>query len=170
MKKLLPILLFSASLAAKCLPMDEAGKHIGDTTCVAGKVLTVTQSPNGAWFLNFCDDYRQCPFTVVTFSRDLRDVGDVRYLAGKEVEVHGKIKLYQGRAEIILRDRRQLRGESAKLPPVPKDYDAARHGRYRARQFPPSTTPSQKPPKAKPPASRNPSEAASPPAESSQPK
>ncbi len=169
MRKLLPILLFSASLAAKCLPMSEAGKHIGDTKCIAGKVLTVTQSPNGAWFLNFCDDYRKCPFTVVAFSRDLRDVGDVRTLAGKEVEIHGKIKEYQGRAEIILRDRRQLHGESAKIPPVPKEYDASRHGSYRARKFP-SSTPSQKPAKTQPPASRNPSEAASPPAESSQPK
>ena len=169
MKTLLPILLFSASLAAKCLPMGEAGKHIGDTACVAGKVLTVSESPNGAWFLNFCEDYRECPCTVVTFSRDLRDVGDVRFLAGKEVEVHGKIKQYQGRAEIILRDRRQLRGESAKLPPVPKDYDASRHGSYSARQFPSSKS-SPKPAKAKPPASRNPSDAESPPQESSQPK
>ncbi len=132
MKKLLPILLFSASLVAKCLPMGEAGKHIGDTTCVAGKVRTVSQSPNGAWFLNFCDDYRQCPFTVVTFARDLRDVGDVRFLEGKEVEVHGKIREYDGRAEIILSDRRQLRGESAGIPPLPKDYDASRHGSYSA--------------------------------------
>jgi DNA/RNA endonuclease YhcR with UshA esterase domain len=94
---------------------------------------------------------------VVAFARDLRDVGDVRYLAGKEVEIHGKIKEYQGRAEIILRDRRQLRGESAKLPPVPKDYDASRHGSYSAGRFRPSPS-SQKPAKAKPPASRNPSE------------
>ena len=158
MKRLLPILLFSASLAAKCLPMNEAGKHIGDTKCVAGKVLTVTESPNGAWFLNFCEDYRTCPFTVVAFARDLRDVGDVRALAGKEVEVHGKIREYQGKAEIILRDRRQLRGESAKLPPVPKDYDAARRGRYSAGKFQPNRS-SQKPAKAKPKAAaRNPSD------------
>jgi len=169
MKRLLPILLFSASLAAKCLPMNEAGKHIGDTKCVTGKVLTVTESPNGAWFLNFCDDYRQCPFSVVAFARDLRDVGDVRYLAGKQVEIHGKIKEYKGRAEIILRDRRQLRGESAKLPPVPKDYDASRHGRYRAGAFSSSKS-SQKPAKAKPPpATRNPSDAETPAEEPAQP-
>ncbi len=170
MKRLLPILLFSASLAAKCMPMEEAGKHIGDTKCVAGKVLTVTESPNGAWFLNFCDDYRQCPFSVVAFARDLRDVGDVRFLAGKEVEIHGKIREYQGRAEIILRERRQLRGESAKLPPVPKDYDASRHGHYRA-AAPPASKSSHKPAKAQPPpAARNPSEAESSPEETTPPK
>jgi hypothetical protein len=163
MKKLLPILLFSVSLAAKCLPMGEALKHIGDTGCVAAKVLTVTESPNGAWFLNFCTDYRECSFTVVAFARDLRDVGDVRYLAGKDIEIHGKIREYQGKAEIILRDRRQLRGESAKLPPVPKDYDASRHGSYSATS-PKSSKSSQPSSKSKPPpAARNPSEAESPP-------
>jgi exonuclease VII large subunit len=140
MKKLLPILLFSASLAAKCLPMGEAGKHIGDTACVSGKVLKVTESPNGAWFLNFCEDYRECPFTVVAFAKDLRDVGDVRLLAGKEVEIHGKIKEYDGRAEIVLSDRRQLRGESAQIPPLPKDYDVSRHGSYSAGTFRASKT------------------------------
>ena len=162
--KLLPILLFSASLAAKCLPMGEAPKHIGDTACVTGKVLTVSESPNGAWFLNFCDDYRQCPFTVVAFARDLRDVGDVRMLAGKEVEIHGKIREYQGRAEIILRERRQLRGESAQIPPLPKDYDVSRHGSYSAGKFKSSKS-SQKPAKQKPPSSRNPSEVEGPPEE-----
>lgn len=162
MKKLLPILLFSVSLAAKCVPMGEALKHIGDTVCVAGKVRTVTESPNGAWFLNFCDDYRECPFTVVAFARDMRDAGDVRFLAGKEVEVHGKVREYQGRAEIILRDRRQLRGESAKLPPVPKDYDVSRHGRYSATAK--SSKSSQSSSKSKPPpAARNPSDVESPP-------
>ena len=167
MKKLLPILLFSASLAAKCLPLGEALKHIGDTTCVTGKVLTVSASPNGAWFLNFCDYYRQCPFTVVTFARDLRDVGDVRMLAGKEVEIHGRIREYQGRAEIILHERRQLRGESARIPPLPKDYDVSRHGSYSAGTFRPSKSPKPSSKKKKPPRqpSYNPSDAESPPEE-----
>lgn len=166
MKKLLPILLFSASLTAKCLPMAEAGKHIGDTTCVTGKVLTVTQSPNGASFLNFCEDYRQCPFTVVAFSRDLRDVGDVRFLAGKEVEIHGRIREYQGKAEIILSDRRQLRGESASLPPLPKDYDVSRHGSYSAGTFKASKTPaSPKKKKTRSLTGANPSDVETPPGE-----
>ena len=149
--------------------MGEGLKHIGETRCVAGKVLSVTGSPNGAWFLNFCSDYRECPFTVVAFARDLRDVGDVRMLAGKEIEIHGKIREYQGRAEIILRDRKQLRGESAKIPPMPRDYDASRHGSYSASSSK-SGRPAQPSSKQKQqPAARNPSDAESPPAESSAP-
>jgi hypothetical protein len=30
----------------------------------------------------------------------------------------------------VLRDARQLRGESAKIPPVPKEYDAERKGKF----------------------------------------
>ena len=162
--RILSILLLTAAAAAKCLPLGEAGKHIGDTTCVTGKVLTVSESPNGAWFLNFCDDYRQCPFTVVAFARDLRDVGDVRLLAGKQIEIHGKIREYQGRAEIILRDRKQLRGESARIPPLPKDYDVSRHGSYSAGKFKGSKS-SRPSSKQKQPAARNPPEAESPPEE-----
>ena len=40
------------------------------------------------------------------------------------------------RAEIILRHSRQLKGRSAKLPPLPKTYDADRRGRYSAGRFP----------------------------------
>jgi hypothetical protein len=103
--------------------------------CVTGKVVKVVEAKSGAWFLDFCDDYTKCPFTVVVFARNLRDVGDVRRLAEKDIEVFGKVKLYGGRAEIILRDARQLHGESAKLPPMPKEYDASRHGSYSAGRY-----------------------------------
>ena len=89
--------------------MDQAPAHIGDTKCVAGKVMTVSPGPSGTTFLNFCDDYHQCPFTVVVFARDLREVGDVRQLAGKPIEIHGKITEYDGHPEIIFRQSRQLR-------------------------------------------------------------
>jgi DNA/RNA endonuclease YhcR with UshA esterase domain len=108
---------------------------VGESVCVSGKVVKVAESKNGAWFLDFCEDYTKCPFTVVVFSRDLRDVGDIRKLVGQDVEIFGKVKLYGGRAEIILKDARQLHGESAKLPPMPKDYDASRHGRYSAGRY-----------------------------------
>ena len=103
--------------------------------CVAGKVVKVAEAKSGTWFLDFCADYKQCPFTVVVFARNLRDVGDVRQLAGKDIEIFGKVKLYGGRAEIILSDARQLHGEAAALAPMPKEYDASRHGRYSAGRY-----------------------------------
>ena len=126
---------FVSSAQAACIPYIEAPAHVGESVCVSGKVLKVAEGKNGAWFLDFCEDYAQCPFTVVVFSRDLRNVGDVRSLSGKDIELFGKIKLYGGRAEIILKDGRQLHGEAAKLAPMPKEYDASRHGSYSAGRY-----------------------------------
>ncbi len=115
--------------------MSEAPNKLGSTVCITAKVLSVTQSPSGAaWFINFCEDYTQCPFSAVVFARDLRDVGDVRMLAGRTIQVHGKLVLYKGVPEIVIHDARQLKGEAAKLPPVPKEFDAARKGHYSAGQ------------------------------------
>ncbi|HEV2116359.1 MAG TPA: hypothetical protein VGR48_10065 [Terriglobales bacterium] len=126
------VLLISTLAGARCIPIQQAAEHLGDSVCVAGKVLQVSEGPSGTTFLNFCADYRTCPFTVVVFPRDLRHVGDVRQLAGKEIQIHGKIQAYDGRPEIVLSEARQLHGALRKLPPLPKEYDVARRGRYSA--------------------------------------
>ncbi|HJT01658.1 MAG TPA: hypothetical protein VJ756_21370 [Terriglobales bacterium] len=126
------VLLLAAWAGAECIPIQRAAQHIGDSACVAGRVFAVSEGPSGTTFLNFCADYRTCPFTVVVFPRDLRHVGDVRQLAGKEIQIHGEIKAYDGRPEIVLREARQLRGALRKLPPLPKEYDVERRSRYRA--------------------------------------
>ena len=131
----LALLLLATNCTAACLPITEAPKKLGSTVCITGKVLQVKRSDSGAaWFLNFCEDYKTCPFSAVVFTKDLRDVGDVRMLQGKAIEVNGKVLEYQGVPEIIIRDARQLKGESAKLPPIPKDFDVEKKGRYRAGQ------------------------------------
>ena len=125
-------LLLNTPGVAECIPIQRAAEHIGDSACVAGRVFQVSEGPSGTTFLNFCAEYRTCPFTVVVFPRDLRHVGDVRHLAGKEIQIHGKIQAYDGRPEIVLREARQLSGALRKLPPLPKDYDVARRSRYSA--------------------------------------
>jgi hypothetical protein len=155
------VLLVAPVALAKCIPIEEAAQKVGDETCVRGTVVHVSQSKNGTWFLNYCAEYRKCPFTVVVFAKDLRNVGDVRMLKDKTIEVFGKIRLYDGRPEIVLRNARQLDGESAKLPPPPRTYDASRRGRYSAGKYrkaksgkdkddPPPTdlTPDKQPPPA----------------------
>ncbi len=126
------VFLAVTALGANCIPIQRAPQHIGDSVCVTGRVFEVKEGSSGVTFLNFCADYRTCPFTVVVFARDLHHVGDVRHLAGKEIQIHGKIQAYDGRPEIVLRQARQLHGAAAKLPPVPKEYDVERRGRYRA--------------------------------------
>jgi len=124
-----------ASAASTCLSITEAAKHIGANKCVTGKVVRVKQGAKGTHFFDFCEDYRTCPFTVVVFASDLKQVGDVRNLEGRQIEIEGEIKSYDGRAEIILRRATQLRGDSAHIPPLPKQYDVERKGKFSAGTF-----------------------------------
>jgi hypothetical protein len=118
--------------AAECIPFSLAQKHIGETRCVSGQVFAVKEGSKGVTYLDFCEDYRMCPFTVVIFPGDLKHVGDVRELKGKTVEIHGEIKHYDDRAEIILREYEQLGGTAARIPPLPKNFDVEKKGRYSA--------------------------------------
>lgn len=140
------MIALAASASAACLPMEDAAKHVGETACVHGKILSVSAMPGGNHLLQFCPEGRECGFSAVVFARDLRQVGDVRTLAGKEVDIKGQIKLYRGHPEVIVRDSRQLKGEAAKLPPVPKAYDVAKRGKFSPGQRP---THADKTPKAK---------------------
>jgi hypothetical protein len=69
------------------------------------------------------------------FPSDLKRVGDVRQLQGKQIEIEGEVKGYDGRAEIILQRLRQLRGDAAHIPPLPREYDVERKGKFSAGRF-----------------------------------
>ena len=146
---LIAMLLFSSLLSASdCIPIHEAGQHIGETRCVTGKVLHIKVGAKGVHFLDFCEDAMACPFTVVVFAGDLKDVGDVRRLVGRTIEVRGNVKAYDGRPEIILRRISQIEGGAAMIPPLPKNYDVENRGHFSAGRLYPSKKPTKT--KAKP--------------------
>jgi len=133
------MLALTGCASAACLPMEQAARHVGETACVHGRILTVSATPGGTHLMHFCEEGRECGFSAVVFRKDLRQVGDVRTLAGKEVDIQGQIRLYHGHPEVIVRDSRQLKGEAAKLPPIPKNYDVAKQGKFSPGQRPRST-------------------------------
>jgi hypothetical protein len=137
------ILLSTAAAASDCLPIGEARLHVGETKCVTGKVLRVKAGAKGVHFVDFCQDQMACPFTVVVFAADLKDVGDVRRLAGQVIEIHGPVKLYNGRAEIILNRVSQLTAGSTLIPPLPKNYDVEKQGHYSAGRMRPTKKPAK---------------------------
>jgi hypothetical protein len=137
---LLPPSLLSAS---DCIPVSEAAKHIGETQCVSGKVLKIKVGAKGVHFLDFCEDQMACPFTVVVFPSGLKDVGDVRRLAGRSIEIHGAVKLYDGRPEMILNRIGQITGGAAMIPPLPKNYDVENRGHYSAGHLRPAKKPAK---------------------------
>lgn len=119
-----------------CVLFTDAAKHVGTNTCVSGIVFHVEEARDGFMFLRFCKEEKSCPFTVVVFPADTRKVGDIRQLEGRQIEIRGMLKDYNGRAEIVLRRTQQL-GESAfvVVPQVPTEYDAERRGHYSAGKF-----------------------------------
>lgn len=141
----LALLVFFASSAnaTDCIPIHEARQHIGETSCVTGKVLHVKATASGVHFLDFCEDSLACPFTVVVFSHDLKDVGDVRRLAGRTIAIRGELKLYDDRPEIILSRIGQISGGATMIPPLPKNYDVENRGHYSAGHLRPSKKPAK---------------------------
>jgi hypothetical protein len=91
-----------------CIELREAGLHTGENTCVEGRVLRVYTSRSGSTFLDFCQDYRNCPFGSVIFATDRSRFGNLGALEGRKVEISGEITTYNGRAEIIIRDPKQI--------------------------------------------------------------
>ncbi len=140
----LALLLSAASASASdCLPISAARQHVGETKCVTGKVVRVKVGARGVHFVDFCAEQMACPFTVVVFPHDLKDVGDVRRLTGHVIEIRGPVKLYDGRAEIILNRVSQVTGGSTLIPPMPKNYDVEKEGHYSAGRIRPTKKPAK---------------------------
>jgi hypothetical protein len=138
------VLLGAATAGASdCLPIGQASQHVGETKCIVGKVTHVKAGARGVHFIDFCAEQAACPFSVVVFARDLKDVGDVRRLAGRVIEIHGPVKLYNGRAEIVLNRVSQITGGSTLIPPMPKNYDVEKEGHYSAGRMRPSKKPAR---------------------------
>ena len=92
-----------------CIDFHQAGAHTGEQSCVSGRVLKVFTARSGNTFLDFCADFRNCPFTSLIFSSDRPKFGDLASLGGRQIEIRGKIVPYHGQPEIIVSDPGQIR-------------------------------------------------------------
>jgi len=128
------VMLFPGVASAACISFDQAKKHIGETQCVTGKVLRVEIGSRGVHYLDFCEDYRECSFSVVVFSYDMKNVGEAGQLEGRTIEIRGEVKEYDGRAEIVLQKSAQLEGGGVRLSPLPKAFDVEERGHFSAGQ------------------------------------
>ncbi len=94
--------------AAIRIDYTEAPNHIGEYACVVGRVDHVN-NPKETTFLNFCPDYKTCPFGAVIFGSDVHKFPNPKQYEGETVEITGLIKSYQGRPEIVLKDTGQIK-------------------------------------------------------------
>jgi DNA/RNA endonuclease YhcR with UshA esterase domain len=110
--------------SAKCIDYTEAPNHIGEYACVSGKIDHVYASKKDSIFLNFCPDYKTCPFGAVIFGSDASKFSNPKQYEGETVEITGLIKSYQGRPEIVLKEPGQIKILSLKSSSIIKEVPA----------------------------------------------
>lgn len=103
---------FGGPNQAKALTASEARTHIGSEATVCGKVMSPRYAPSTRGqptFLNLDKPYPDQEFTVVIWGSDRAKFGtpEVVY-RDKSICVSGKIQEYQGRAEIVATDPKQI--------------------------------------------------------------
>ena len=88
----------------------QAGNYYGEEMIVEGKIVDAYRSRTQTVFLNFEKAYPNQCFTGVIFNSDQDKFGEKpeEYYLGKVVRIKGKIKEYQGKPEIILKDPVQI--------------------------------------------------------------
>jgi hypothetical protein len=96
------------SVSIGTIEYTEASRHVGEYASVRGLLINAHTAKSGTVFLDFCKDYKTCPFTAVIFADDAKKFKDLSQYEGHTITVTGKISLYEGRAEIILEDPTQL--------------------------------------------------------------
>ncbi len=86
----------------------DAEKYAGQEVTVAGTIVH-TYDSGKVTFLNFDDDYRNT-LTIVLFpdSYDAFPQKPARYFKDKQVQVTGKVKMYEGAPEIVIDDPAQI--------------------------------------------------------------
>jgi len=107
--------------SATRIDYTEASNHIGEYACVSGKIDHVYTSRKGTIFLNFCPDYKTCPFGAVIFGEDAYKFPNPKQYEGQTLEITGLIKSYQGRPEITLKDLGQIKILSHEPSPVKRE-------------------------------------------------
>ena len=86
----------------------DAINHIGENATIEGIVLNVYKNSSGMEFIDFCKNYKTCPFTAVIFSSDTQKFKNIDKLKNSKVNISGNIKNYNGKAEIVINNPSQI--------------------------------------------------------------
>lgn len=88
----------------------DAGSYNGKSVTMQGYVAAVSRSAkSNTVFMNFGEAYPNNCFTAVIFSSDLDKFPNFSSYDGKNVLLTGRVQLYQGKPEIILKEPSQIR-------------------------------------------------------------
>jgi RecJ-like exonuclease len=107
---LLLALTVAPVLADAVISPKEVPQHVGQVVTVEGVVGEIHHAQSGkVIFIDIGGRYPNNAFAAVIFKDDFNKFPNVDSLAGKTVDITGRIKEYQGRVEIVLDDPAQLK-------------------------------------------------------------
>jgi endonuclease YncB( thermonuclease family) len=94
----------------KVIDACQARNYYGKEVIVEGKVVATYRSKKNNVFLNFGKPYPNQCFSAVIFSSDLHKFPEdpEKFYDQKTLRIKGKIQEYQGKPEIILKEREQI--------------------------------------------------------------
>lgn len=97
---------------AETISVANAGSHVGQIVTVEGTVSEVHTARSGkATFIDMGGSFPNNTFAGVIFAKDMTKVGDVSGLDGKVVDITGMVQSYQGRPEIVISSRDQIKAK-----------------------------------------------------------
>lgn len=118
MKKLLllisSICLWQISFS-QIVPLDSVLNYEGRTITVCSKVQStfLTKGEKKTTYINFGKPYPNTTFTAVIFESDLKNFKytPAEYLKDKTICITGKVVIYKGKPEIIVKKEEQIKIE-----------------------------------------------------------
>ena len=106
----LAVMTVAPAHAATVIPAAAAASHAGQAVTVEGPVSEVHTARSGKeTFIDMGGTYPNQTFTAVIFAPSMAAVGDVSGLTGKTVDITGAVQMYQGRPEVIVSSRAQIK-------------------------------------------------------------
>lgn len=98
----------AAPISGSVYDYSDAQAHIGEYASVRGTIVDTYTAASGTVFLDFCKNYKSCPFSAVIFADDVKKFDPLSQYSGRSVTLRGMISSYQDRAEIKLSDPAQI--------------------------------------------------------------
>ncbi|HXC57639.1 MAG TPA: hypothetical protein VNU97_20225 [Rhizomicrobium sp.] len=95
--------LAATSAAAENVTVDDAAKHAGETATVVGRLSHVHKTASQTTFWDFDGTAPGSSFTAVIFKHDGGAFPDMTPMVGKTLAITGKIEIYSGKPEIVLK-------------------------------------------------------------------
>jgi hypothetical protein len=111
-----------AGKAKPCVTAERAAHMLNKDICISAHIYDLVELSDGTRFLDVCspetpDD--KCRFTIVSFSEDREEVGELKQYRDMNVQVRGMVQPMHGRAGMVLSHARQFYGGPPKFRPNP---------------------------------------------------